>query len=166
MIFVLSKNIHSLLDDAVIKSAIGQPVFKVCKVKKGYFVYNKDGEQVAQIVYEPYLAKVTVAECGTLLVKRDKTKVDYEMSAMPLTSADKKYAEYENRLEGEYAMAGDYESLTFDIYYNSKCVMNVIPDKDNDDQIKVRINEGGNLVMLVMIVIAICKLNVDPKSKL
>lgn len=165
MIFVLNKNIHSMVDDAIIKSAIGQPVFKVSKVKHGYFVYNKDSEQVAQIVFEPYTAYVTVAESGTIVVCRSRYGADYDIAARQLASDEKKYAEYSAAADGEYAMAGSYENYNFDIYYNSRCVMNVIPDRENPDQIKVRINEGGNLVVLVMIVLSIARLNSDPKSK-
>lgn len=154
-----------MVDDAIIKSAIGQPVFKVSKVKHGYFVYNRDSEQVAQIVFEPYTAYVTVEDSGTIVIRRSRYGADYDIAARQLSPDEKKYAEYSAAIGGEYAMAGSYADYNFDIYYNSRCVMNVIPDRENPDQIKVRVNEGGNLVMLVMIVLSIARLNSDPKSK-
>ncbi len=166
MIYSIDRKLYENIDDTVIRSALGEFGFKVCKVKKGYYVYNKDADQVAQIRFEPYTAYITVADSGTLCLTRHKKTCDYDIAPMTLEGKDKKLAEYQNRITGEYAMAGSYEKMMFDIYFRSKCVLNVIPDPQDDKYVKIRVNEGGNLVMCVMLVVAICKLNDDPKSEI
>ncbi len=164
MIYSIDRKLYENIDDTVIRSALGEFGFKVCKIKRGYYVYNKDGDQVAQIRFEPYTAYITVADSGTLCLTRDRYACTYSIAPMPLIGKDSKLQEYQSRISGEYALMGNFEKMLFDIYFRSKCVLNVIPDKDDEKYVKIRINEGGNLVMCVMLVVAICKLNDDPTS--
>lgn len=166
MIFRIPKDLYAELDDASIFSAIGEFAFKIAKIKKGYFVYNRDAIQIAQIAFLPYEARITVADHGTLSLTRTKRATYYDIQPMKLEKEDEQYRKFQNKIDGEYAVIGSFAEMSFDVYYNSKCVMNVIPDSSDPNFFKVRINEGGNLIILTLIAIAVNKLNNDPESKL
>lgn len=166
MIFRIPKDLYSALSDASIFSAIGEFAFKIAKVKKGYFVYNRDAVQIAQIEFRPYEARITVADYGTLVLSRDRRTTYYDIAPLKLEKEDEQYREFQNKINGEYALIGSFAEMAFDVYYEAKCVMNVIPDSSDDGYFKIRINEGGNLIILTLIAIAVNKLNNDPESRL
>lgn len=166
MIFRIPKDLYAALDDASIFSAIGEFAFKIAKIKKGYFVYNRDAIQIAQIEFRPYEARITVADHGTLTLTRERRATNYDIGPLKLEKEDEQFRQFQHKIDGEYALIGSFAEMAFDVYFRAKCVMNVIPDSSDPNFFKVRINEGGNLIILTLIAIAVNKLNNDPESKL
>lgn len=167
MIFRVKKALFREIDDYAI-SADGFFV-KAAKLLKGYYLYGKDGGQVGQIIFEKAKATVVVAEGASLCVLR---------GAEGYTVCDCKPDEDTNLNAGlhkqspEYMIYGQTTEYRYDIYEKTSSAKkpllaaSVINDLQSPGYYKVRIIGGSNILKLIMMALAIDKLNLDPESLL
>ena len=72
---------------------------------------------------------------------------------------------YKNVLNKVYfTLMGDFEGYNYDIYANSEVVGNVLPH-ESDGYFKLRINEGGNVVRLMMMCLAVDRMTFEDKNE-
>ncbi|GEM_PF-4716201 len=177
MIIKIDKLMHQDDGDCTIRFMDGRVFCHVAKVVNGYYLYNVKGEQIAQMLFDkkscdlllanPYLPKESsytlhLLRGGKFAVAPLKIKV----------RSDKKYIE---RLEKEqeasvlnkaqFTIVGDFKGYNYDIYRASNPVGNVLPHEDKG-YFKLRINEGGNIVRVMMLALAVDRLIFEkPKDR-
>lgn len=167
MIFKVKKALYREVEDYAI-TADGFFV-KAAKLIKGYYLYGRDGGQVGQIIFERGKATVVVAEGASVCVLR---------GAEGYTVCDCKAEEDTNLNAGlrkqspEYMIYGQTTQYRYDIYEKTSSskkpllAASVINDLQAPGYYKVRILGGSNILKLIMLALAIDKLNLDPESLL
>lgn len=163
--------------DCIIRYMDGRVFCHVAKVVNGYYIYNTKSDQIAQMLFykkscdlvvaNPYVAKESsytlhLARGGKLMVTPLEVK----------EKDDKKFIEkLEKEQEGsvlnkaEITIIGDFKAYNYDIYRASHAVGNVLPHED-DAYFKLRINEGGNIVRMLMFSLAVDRLSYEkPKDR-
>lgn len=164
MIFNVQKNLYASVEDAIIRSAVGEIVFKIAKLKKGYYIYNKEAEQLGQILFDKNIARITIAEQGTVAL--EKTGDTFRIYTPALSKEEQALKKFQLVDKTEYTLVGDFKTPIYDLYADGKNVLNVLPDNANQNFFRVRVKDDGNLILLVMIAVAVNKLWNDPESKL
>lgn len=172
MIYHIRKNIYKFGEDFVIKPIGGEFLFKVTSIKKGYYLYDKNGLQVGQITFEKGKASIVAPESSAIIVYKndysysiDSKQIDDEN---PKEQIDKTCFK-ENKVIN--MIFGTPNSYKYDIYEKSEgkkqpeIVANIIPDVSDNNFYKIRINGGENILKLIMVILAIDKLNSDPNNR-
>ncbi|MGI6213393.1 MAG: hypothetical protein ACOYIQ_02430 [Christensenellales bacterium] len=169
MIIKIDKLIFKDDGDCIIRYMDGRVFCHIAKVANGYYIYNVKGEQIAQMLFgkkscdlvlaNPYLPKessytlhllkngnfaVTPLEIDELRDRRFIERLQKEQEVSVLNKA-------------EFTLVGDFREYNYDIYRGSIAAGNVLPHED-DAYFKVRINEGGNIVRVMMLALAIDRL--------
>lgn len=159
MIFKIRKNLFALPEDYVVKTSIGEPLCKIAKIRQGYYIYNKVGAQIAQVVFSKHGAKLSVASSrpafpGAInLVCYGKNRFEFEPYKL-----EKDDQQYVDQLKGKhtpaYSIWGDTVAYNFDIYYGKDIAANIVPCLDDPDRYQIRMHDQGNLLVVLMILLA------------
>ncbi len=157
--------------DCIIRLIDGKVFCHIAKVVNGYYIYNVKGEQIAQMLFDkkscdlvlanPYLPKES---SYTLHLLRKG-----QFAVTPLKIEEKSDKKYIAKLEkkdtnvlnkAQFTILGDFKGYNYDIYRASNPVGNVLPHED-DAYFKLRINEGGNIVRVMMLALAVDRLTFE-----
>ncbi len=167
MIFKVKKALFKEVEDYAI-SADGFFV-KVAKLIKGYYLYGKDGTQVGQIIFERGKATVAVVDAASVCVLR--TAEGFSISDNKPEDTETNLNKGMRRKSPEYMIYGQATEYRYDIYEKTAAqnkpllAANVINDLQSPGYYKVRVVEGSNILKLLMMAIALDKLNQDPESR-
>lgn len=173
MIFSIKKALFNEIKDYRIKPNHGVFEVRVAKLTKGYYLYDKNGVQVGQIVFSKGNAKIVVPDSSAIDIVLIDEKNRYMITDGICSLEDEKSIEkVEEKKENlyEYMIYGKPEEYRFDIYEKKKgeklprVSANIINDISNNAFYKVRIVDTDNLLKTLMICLAIDKLNLDPES--
>jgi hypothetical protein len=165
MIFRIKKALYKEIDDFAIRAE--NFFVKVAKLLKGYYLYGKDGAQVAQIIFEKDKATAVAADSAPICICRA------EQSYVVIDKTDEEEAGLNKKLRkqtSEFIIYGQPFLYRYDIYEikapskSSRLAANVINDLASWDYYKVRALEG-NILKIIMIALAIDKLNSDPDNR-
>ncbi|HHU43970.1 MAG: hypothetical protein QM214_01220 [Bacillota bacterium] len=167
MVFRIKKELFKDVDDFVIRE--GDFYFSVAKFIKSYAIYNKQGAQIAQVEFKELKAKIIIAESGTFTVVRQGDGYSIEKAYIEKNGVLDKDAKRQNK--SVFSIFGKPTKYNYDIYEmsptdkNPKVVANIIDDIDDNKYYKIRITGGSNILKLILISLAIAKLNIDPESR-
>ncbi|MDD4315892.1 MAG: hypothetical protein PHC84_01885 [Clostridia bacterium] len=169
MIFRVKKALFNEIDDYAISS--DGFFVKVAKLIKGYYLYGSEGQQVGQIIFEKGKATVVAVDSAALCVYKNADgtfgiteNTPGEAEAAALNKSCRKQA-------SQYMIYGQAAEYRYDIYEKASSAKrplpaaNIITDIQSKDYYKIRVQEGGNILKLIMLAIAIDKLNVDPDCR-
>lgn len=168
MIFRVKKALFREVDDYAITA--DSFFVKVAKLIKGYYLYGRDGGQVGQIIFERGKATAVVAEGASVCVLRSAE--GYAISDCIQEDAETNLNTGLRKQSPEYMIYGQTAEYRYDIYEKTcsakkpLLAANVINDLQAPGYYKVRILEGSNILKLIMIALAIDKLNLDPESRI
>lgn len=176
MILKIDKLMFDDDGDCVIRFLNGEIFCTVAKIANGYYIYNKNAEQIAQMLFykkvcdlvmaNPYVAKessyvMEKQRGGELIIRRPKVK----KRKIRKFIRNLERSHQENVLNKDiFKVVGDFENYNYDIYRNSETVGNILPDSD-DCYFKLRVNQGGNIVRLLMIALAVDRMTFEKKRK-
>lgn len=176
MIIKIDKLMHQDDGDCVIRLMSGKPFCHVAKIVNGYYIYNVQGEQIAQMLFgktscdialaNPHLPKESSYTLHLLRGGR------FTVSALELDKDDKKFIaklkkDQEDTIlnKAEFTILGDFKGYNYDVYRTGNAVGNVLPHED-DGYFKLRINEGGNIIRVMMLTLAVDRLIFEkPKDR-
>lgn len=173
MILSLKKGLHQEVDDYTIFPQDKSFLIKVAKFKKGFYLYNTNGEQIGQIIMHKCSATITAPDSASLTVIKNIDNT-YALIDTVINDAEKKSIKIKGKqrtLSSEYMVYGNADKYSYDIYEKKigqkmPCVTGaVINDTVDGQYYKLKITNASNILIIIMICIAIDKLNYDPESK-
>lgn len=172
MIFRLKKELFREINDYIIYPENKSFLIKVAKFKKGFYLYNNFGEQIGQIIFKKSSATITAPDSAALTLIRNVDK-SFAIVEPFFDESDKKSItdkDERRRLTSEYMIYGNALGYNYDIYEKKgnqklpQVVGVVINDTFDKQYYKLRINDAGNALKVIMIALAVDKLNLDPES--
>lgn len=163
MIFRILKNLYDLPGDFALRSEFGDFVCKTAYLNSGYYIYNKNGIQLAQLVFDGNSAFMSVASPtpvypGVVRI----TMAGNDQFIFDSNVIEKGDEAYIKNVKGKKAPAfsvwGKPSEYGFDIYEGSSVVANVIPYPQDDSVYQVRVQGDGNILYILMICLALERL--------
>lgn len=159
MIFRILKNLYDLPGDFALRSEFGDFVCKTAYLNSGYYIYNKNGIQLAQLVFDGNTALMSVASPKPVYpgVVR-MTMVGKDQFVFDNNVIEKGDEEYLKNVQSKKALAfsiwGKPSEYGYDIYEGSSVIANVIPYPQDDSVYQVRAQGDGNILYILMICLA------------
>lgn len=168
MIFRVYKKLYEKAGDFALRSEMGDMICKAAYLKSGYYIYNKFGEQVAQLSFDDK------AKVATMAVATPNPVYPGAIN-MALTGKDS-FSFYSNVIEKgddqfiknvkgaksyNFSIWGKPSEYGYDVYDGSDLVANVIPYPQDEEVYQVKIHEKGNLFYIFMICLATERLQKD-----
>lgn len=163
MIYKIKKNLSSSQEDYAIVSSLGELLCKVAVMTNGYYLYNKNGLQLAQIKIEDGKAYLSIARerpafPGTIVLQGGQDKFD--ISYLEPTEADKAVIETLCKAEAAaYTVWGMPSQNNYDLYLGSKKCANIVPCATNPEIYNINILDAGNALNIIMLAIAMDTFN-------
>ena len=160
MILKLKKDIFRSKSDYAVKNAIGEMICKVAILNRGYYIYNKLGQQVAQITFHKNTASMSIVK------KEPSFPGAYKITMISEDKFNFSYGEVEKGGEAyNFSLWGTPSEHSFDIFSDSTLLANVVPDSSDINSYKIRTSDNCNVLYVLMIAFAVEKLRYDPQSK-
>lgn len=169
MIFRILKNLYSLPGDFALRSEFGDLVCKTAYLNSGYYIYNKEGVQLAQLVFEGNSALMSVASPAPVypgVIRMTMVgKDDFVFDNNVIEKGDDQYIKnVKGKKARNFSIWGKPSEYGYDIYEGSAVMANVIPYPADDSVYQVRVQENGNILYVLMICLAAERLR-NVKSK-
>lgn len=164
MIYQIKKNVGASPDAVSVISAIGEFVCNVSVLGDGYYLFNKQGLQIAQIVFKDAGAIMSIARTkpvfpGSLKISR-LGKDEYVISANQVGAEDDQYLEnIKGKKSENYSIWGTPSEYNYDIYCGNKLAANVLISATEPATMKINMGLDGNLLNVIMIALAVDKFN-------
>ena len=176
MIFRILKNLHTRAGDFALRTEMGDMICKAAFLKSGFYIYNKNGNQVAQLTFtnDKKLAKrdglknvngFNVASLSVVTpnpIFPGEVKMCYHgkdrfsFSTNVIEKGDEKYLEnIKGQQAYKFSFWGHPSEFSFDIFDGKDLVANVIPYLQDDEVYQVRVHEKGNLFFIFMLCLAV-----------
>lgn len=170
MILKLKKDIFLSKTDYAVKNAIGETICKIAVLNRGYYIYNKLGQQVAQITFDKNTASMSIVKkepsfpgaYKVAMVGEDKFIFSYgetEKGDEAFFSAVKGGEAY------NFTIWGKPSERSYDIFSDATLLANVVPDTHDANGFKIRTADNCNILYVLMIAFSLEKLRYDPQSK-
>lgn len=160
MIVKLLKQVYKSPDDFAVRTPINELICKIAKFSGGYYLYNKLGDQIAQIIFEDNAAYLSVS--GTVPVFPGSIKMVYNAGqfyfpAITLDRNDEQFlANIKNKKAPDnFSLRGDITGYSYDLYIDNVVYANVVPSSTEKDYYLVRINKDYNIFKGLLVVLAI-----------
>lgn len=161
MIIKLLKQIYKSPDDYAVKTPINELICKIAHFSGGYYLYNKKGDQVGQIMLENNVAYLSVP--ASVPTYPATIKVMYNPQSgfsFPSNEIERGDEQFLDKIKGKTAtevisLRGDTAGYSYDIYSGNVAVVNVVPSATEQDYYSIRINKDFNVLKGILIVLAI-----------
>ncbi len=170
MIFRILKDLDSLPGDFALRSEFGDTVCKTAYLNSGYYIYNKVGMQLAQLVFNGNTALMSVAAptpsypgvIRMTMVGKDSFIFDNNI----LEKGDEEFVKnVKGKPARNFSIWGKPSEYGYDIYDGSVIIANVIPYPTDDAVYQVRVHEDANILYVLMICLAAEKLRNSANKK-
>ncbi|MFA5450275.1 MAG: hypothetical protein WC292_07575 [Clostridia bacterium] len=170
MIFKIKKGLYNTPDDYAVRSEVGEVFCKIARLKKGYYLYNKLGEQIAQVTFDKNTASLNIARrAGNSMDTTKLVRTASDNFSFVTNEVAKEDTPYLDNLRGQssetLSIWGDTATYNYDIFNGSKVAANIVPSTTEPTEYTVKMGETGNLIKIIMVAIAAERLNNDPFSK-
>lgn len=167
----LKKELYQHPGDFAVQSEIGEIICKIAKLSKGYYLYNKSGEQIAQITFEPGAATLALAHKKATAPTATKMVITAKDTFLfPKNVYAKDDMDYLNNLSGQnndnFSIWGNVSKYGYDIYDGSKIAANVVSSTEDPSVYTLKISETANIIKMILIAVAAEALNYSPTAKL
>ncbi|NLO63812.1 MAG: hypothetical protein GX095_01040 [Clostridiales bacterium] len=160
MVIKLLKKINKSPEDVAILSPINELICKVACLDGGYYLYNKTGDQIAQIIFEGNTAYLSVS--SPVPVFPASIKMVYEGGCfaflpMEVAASDREIiANIKNKKDLElFSLRGDPAGYSYDVYLGNKVYSNVVPSSTDKKYYLMRLAKDANLLKALLISLAI-----------
>ncbi len=160
MILTLPKKFNYAVEDIYVP--LDEPMFKITLIIGGILLYNINGGLIAQIFVKENTATATVADGASLKIER---KADgFSISHLEVSVEEKKKITRptsERLLKEEYILFGKPENSQYQIFEKKPNLVKpdvaatVIPVPLDDNLIRVKIEEGCNVLRILSIILSI-----------
>ena len=166
MIVRVLKRLYEKAGDFALRDELGNMICKTAYIGSGYYIYNKRGAQIAQLVFQKGTAAMSVASSAPSYpgaVNMSITAPDrFIFDVNVIEKGDDQYIKnVKGRAAKNFSIWGTPSAYAFDIYDGSEKVAEVIPYPQDDDVYQLRTFEETNLLYVYMICLSIEKLNAD-----
>ncbi len=163
MILTLPKKFNNAIMDIFVPE--DNPLFKITLVTGGILLYNISGVLIAQIFAKENSATASVADSAS--IKIEKGANGYTISQPEIQSTEKKKINRplsERVLKSEFTLFGKPQFGHYQIFEKKpsekkpSVVATVITSPIDDKHLKIKIEEGGNVLRIITIILAIALL--------
>lgn len=167
MIFRILKKLYGRAGDFALRTEMGDMLCKAAYLSSGYYIYNKLGDQVAQLSFEgKRLQTMAIATPNPVYPGAVKMVCNGKDNFSFFTNViDKGDDQYIKNVKGKqsfnFSIWGKPSEYGYDIYDGKDLVANVIPLPQDEEVYQVRIHEKGNLFYIFMICLATERLQKD-----
>ena len=168
MIFRVIKKLYGKAGDFALRSEMGDMICKAAYLSSGYYIYNKFGEQVAQLSFDDKEKVATMAIATPNPVYPGAIRMacngkdNFSFFANVIEKGDDQYIQnVKGKQSYNFSIWGKPSEYGFDIYDDKDLVANVIPFPQDEEVYQVRIHEKGNLFYIFMICLAVERLQKD-----
>ena len=166
MIFRILKKLYAQAGDFALRSELGDLICKAAYLNSGYYIYNKYGEQVAQVVFEGNTASLSIATPNPVYPGAVKMvcngKDSFYFAANVIDKGDDAFiANVKGKQTYNFSVWGKPSEYVYDIFDGSDKVASVIPYPQDEQVYQVQIHEKGNLFYVFMICLAAERLQKD-----
>ncbi|MDD3947787.1 MAG: hypothetical protein PHI19_08120 [Clostridia bacterium] len=161
MIIKLLKKVYESPDDFAVRTPINELVCKIAHFHGGYYLYNKMGDQIAQIILESNTAYLSIS--GTVPVYPASIKMVYTGHGSFVFSSDyleRDDEQYLSNIKGKKAadvfnLRGDTLDYSYDLYNGNKIYANIVPSSTEKDYYLIRTSNEANILKTILIALAI-----------
>ncbi|HHX49064.1 MAG TPA: hypothetical protein GX709_01540 [Clostridiales bacterium] len=173
MIFTIKKQMYKIDEDYPVKNLFGELVCKIARVKNGYYIYNKLGNQIAQLVFsKDASASLSIVKSEPTFPGAIKIQMidenNFAFSGNVIEPEDKDYIQNikGNKKPNNFSVWGKPIDYNYDIYDNSDMIASVITNPADFTEYKIKTTPYSNFLQVLMICLAIEKIIVDPNAKI
>lgn len=170
MAYQLRKEMYNTPYDFPVRSELNDMVCKIAKIKKGFYIYNKLGEEVAQVTFEKNVARMAIAHVHgsvpTVSTMMIGERNQFAFIRNVYEKADRPFVEkLRGELPNRFSVWGTPDAYTFDVYDGSELAGRFVPNPRDAGSYLMEVGPKANALQMIMIAIAAEKLNADPLSK-
>lgn len=166
MIVRVLKKLYQKAGDFALRDELGNMICKTAYIGAGYYIYNKRGQQVAQLVFQKNSATMSVVSSVPAYPGAIRMSVvapdSFVFDANVIDKGDDQFVKnVKGRDAKRFSLWGVPSAYSFDIFDGPERVGEVIPYPADDDVYQIRTFEETNLLYVLMICLAQEKLNAD-----
>lgn len=173
MIFTIKKELFKSNNDYAIKNIFNELVCKIARVKNGYYIYNKLGNQIAQLVFfknasaQISLVKTDPQYPGAITIQM-LDEDNFRFLANTIEPGDDDFIKNIRGVQktNNFSVWGKPSEYSYDIYDHSNMVASVINNPENASEYKIKTTPYSNILQVIMICLAIEKIIEDPSAKI
>lgn len=164
MIVRVLKKLYEKAGDFALRDELGNMICKTAYLGAGYYIYNKRGSQVAQLVFQKNTATMSVISSVPSYPGAVKmTALAPDNFVFDMNVIDKGDDQFVKNVKGReakrFSLWGTPSAYSFDIFDGSERVGEVIPYPADNGVYQIRTFEDTNLLYVLMICLAQEKLN-------
>lgn len=166
MIFRILKKLYGRAGDFALRTELGDMICKSAYLSSGYYIYNKFGDQVAQLSFEGNVATMAIATPNPVypgairMVMNGKDNFSFYSNVIE-KGDDAFIKNVKGKQSYNFSIWGKPSEYGYDIYDGSDLIANVIPFPQDEEVYQVKIHEKGNLFYVFMICLATERLQKD-----
>lgn len=161
MIIKMLKRAYSSPDDYAVRTPINELICKVAHFTGGYYLYNKVGDQIAQIMLESNTAYLSLPSAVPSFPGATKLVYcapgEFVFAPMDIARGDEQLSASlkSNKTKEDYSLRGDPAGYSYDIYNGNKVYANVVPSSTEKDYYLIRTDNEANVLKMIMISLAL-----------
>ncbi len=166
MIFRVLKKLYGRAGDFALRSEMGDMLCKAAYLSSGYYIYNKYGEQIAQLAFNGNTASMSIATPNPVypgaITMVCGGKDNFYFTNNVIEKGDDAFIKnVKGKQSYNFSIWGKPSAYGYDIYDGSDLVANVIPYPQDEEVYQIRVHEKGNLFYIFMICLAAERLQKD-----
>ncbi len=166
MIFRILKKLYGRAGDFALRSEMGDMLCKAAYLSSGYYIYNKLGDQVAQLSFEGNTANMAIATPNPVYPGAIKLvcagKDSFYFTDNVIEKGDDAFIKnVKGNQKHNFSIWGKPSEYGFDIYDGKDVVANVIPYPQDEEVYQIRVHEKANVFYIFMICLAVERLQKD-----
>lgn len=172
MVFTIKKNMYTFNKDYAVKNLFNELVCKIARVKNGYYIYNKLGNQIAQLVFsKDASAQISIVRTEPMYPGAIKIQmIDPNHFTFYNNVTEKGDEDFLKNVKGQktpnkFSIWGKPSQYNYDIYDGSNMVASVITNPNDDSEYKIKTTPYSNILYIIMICISIERIIADPTAK-
>ncbi len=173
MIFTIKKQMYKIENDYAVKNLFNELVCKIARVKNGYYIYNKLGNQIAQLVFsKDASAQISIVKSEPIYPGAIKIQMvdenNFRFFGNVIEPEDKDYVQniQGSKKINDFSVWGKPSEYNYDIYDHSNMIASVISNPADFTEYKIKTTPYSNILQVIMICLAIEKIIVDPTAKI
>lgn len=161
MIIKLLKQLYKSPDDYAVKTPINELICKIAHFSGGYYLYNKNGDQIGQIMFENNIAYLSVPASAPVYPAAIKVVYNPQSGfSFPVNEIERGDEQFIGNIKGKntaeaFSLRGDTAGYSYDIYSGNVAVVNVVPSATDPNYYSMRINKDYNVLKGILIALAI-----------
>lgn len=163
MILKIRKNIHATGAEYTVRGTMGEVFCKITPLAGGYYIYDKQGHQLAQVTFgkkkkpETAMSVLSVHPSFPGAIRLAKVGNGFEFSPYVVTKEDKRFIKNikGKKVIPDYSIWGDPSTYAYDLYEGNTILANIVPSSYDFNYFKVNLHENANFLWVLVIVLSL-----------